>query len=116
MKIAEFHKEHRNCQKRMALRMTLSFGTLFFALLLGFVSGVFFGPVAQAVVGPICVAVGFPLLLFGFHLSDRTYRDFSSLTCPHCDGSLFKSKSVIVATGNCPTCGRRVLKDGQIGT
>ena len=100
----------------MALRMALSIAALFSTLLLGFACRALFAPVAQAIVGPVSFAIGFPLLLFGFHLTDRTYREFLKLICPYCDHSLFNSKSVIIATGNCPACGRRVLKDGQIGT
>ena len=60
--------------------------------------------------------IGFPLMLIGFRKADVTYKEFSDLVCQHCQGGLYQSKSVIIATGNCPSCGRRVVKDDAIGT
>jgi hypothetical protein len=59
--------------------------------------------------------VGFPLMLLGFYHADRTYLKYPQLICPYCQGNLSRSRSVIIATGNCPSCGRRVLADDAIG-
>ena len=117
MKIAEFNKQSKACQKIMVIRMFLSIGFMFAtmgvaALIQEFLGG---GP-SFLVFGPIAVLIGMSVMLFGFHLTDQTFRCYPMLTCPHCEGNLLRSKSVVVATGNCPGCGRKVLKDKTIGT
>lgn len=96
--------------------MFLAIAAMFAVLLIGFPIGSFVSPTYQPFVGPCCVMIGFPLMLIGFRKADVTYKEFSDLVCQHCQGGLYQSKSVIIATGNCPSCGRRVVKDDAIGT
>ncbi len=72
--------------------------------------------IADLVAPVIIFLVGFPLMLYGFTRVDRTYRRFPTLICPHCEGTLARPKATVIATGNCPSCGRRVLADATIGT
>jgi len=75
-----------------------------------------FNPDLADIVAPIVIfAIGFPIMLLGFYHADRTYLRFPNLICPHCQGNLSRAKHVIIATGNCPSCGRRVLSDDAIG-
>lgn len=75
-----------------------------------------FDPNLADIVAPtVMFFVGFPLMLLGFYHADRTYLNYPHLICPHCQGNLSRARSVIIATGNCPSCGRRVLDDDAIG-
>ncbi len=116
MTIAEYNTEFARCQRRMVWRMVYSIGIIFVALALA--NGVRYldDDFANLLAPIIIFAVGVPIMLIGFYHVDRTYRKFPEMICPHCDGNLSRAKSVIIATGNCPSCGRRVLADGAIGT
>jgi hypothetical protein len=75
-----------------------------------------FNPNLADILAPIVMfLVGFPLMLLGFYHADRTYLRYPQLICPYCQGNLSRAKSVIIATGNCSSCGRRVLADDAIG-
>lgn len=68
-------------------------------------------------VAPVSLLVfGFPLMLYGFWRLDRLYKRFPMLVCVRCKGSIARASSTVIATGNCPNCGRRVLTDDTIGT
>lgn len=41
----------------------------------------------------------------------RDPRQFKHLACPHCGTSLSRNAALVVATRNCPGCGRRVVAD-----
>ena len=116
MTVDEYNTEYARCQRSMIWRMVCSIAIIFASLALANGVRYFGGDLADILAPAIVFAVGFPIMLFGFYLVDRTYRKFPALICPHCGGSLSRAKSVIVATGNCPSCGRRVLKDDSIGT
>jgi hypothetical protein len=76
-----------------------------------------FQPTLADALSPIIIfAFGLPVMLYCFMRIDRLYRKFPSLVCPHCGGNLTQNKAVIIATGNCTSCGRRVLTDDSIGT
>jgi hypothetical protein len=116
MNVADYNAEFARCQRRMVWRMVYSIAIIFVALALA--NGVRYlgGDLADILAPIIIFAVGFPIMLLGFYHVDRTYRKFPALMCPHCDGNLSRARSVIIATGNCPSCGRRVLDDAVIGT
>jgi len=116
MNIPEYNDECSRCQRTVMWRMMLAIGAMFGAI--GITLIIRYNNAAVGdILGPIILAlVGFPIMLLGFVHADRAYQKFSSLICPHCDGSLAREKSIIIATGNCPTCGRRVLSDSSIGT
>ena len=116
MTVAEYKAEFAKCQTRLTWRMAGSIAVIF--AMLG-IAGIvrYNNPELADTIAPIIVfAVGLPLMLLGFVHADRTYRRYPCLVCPHCDGNLARQKSVIIATGNCPNCGRRVLADASIGT
>ena len=116
MQIHEFNHEYKLCQRLMVIRAACSVAVLFAAMGIAVLTRRLFGDSASLIVPLIMFGVGLPLMLTGFYYADRTFRKFPRLICSNCDGSLYRSKSVVVATGNCPTCGRRVLSDDSIGT
>ena len=73
-------------------------------------------PVASFLAPVFLLFLGLPLMLYGFWRVDRMYKRYPMLICTHCSGSLARAKSTVIATGNCPNCGRRVLDDETIGT
>ncbi|GEM_PF-6339177 len=116
MNVAEYNTEVGRCQRQLSWRMACAIAPMFAALS---VAGIvrYNNPGLADILAPIIMfAIGFPIMLLGFVRADRTYRNFPALVCPHCDGNLSRMKSVIIATGNCPNCGRRVLNDSAIGT
>ncbi len=115
MTVAEFNAEFARCQRKMIVRMVYAIGIMFVALAIAGGVPYFDRNLADIATPFIIFAIGFPAMLFGFYRVDRVYREFPSMICPHCDGNLARSKSVTIATGNCPNCGRRVLHDTSIG-
>ena len=115
MTVDEYKAEFARCQHLMIWRMVYSVAVIFGALGLAGCVRYYDSDLADIIAPAIIFAVGFPLMLFGFHRVDRTYQKFPGLICPHCGGSLSRAKSIIIATGNCPSCGRRILKDDSIG-
>jgi 4-amino-4-deoxy-L-arabinose transferase-like glycosyltransferase len=116
MTIDQYTAEIARCQRQLIWRMVIAIAPVFLAFgIAGIVR--YNNPDLADFVGPILVfAVGLPMMLCGFVYADRTHKSFPMLLCPHCDGNLSRSKSVIIATGNCPNCGRRILTDAAIGT
>ena len=100
----------------MAVRMVCSAAVIFAALAIAALVGSFFPDFARLITPLIIFGVGLPLMLLGFYYADNSYKEFQRLICSHCKGNLHRNKSVVVATGNCPICGRRVLVDESIGT
>jgi hypothetical protein len=113
--IDQYKRELRLCQKRMIWQMFAAIGVMFAVLLVGLPIRPFLDPLYQPFLGPTCVLLGLPMMLVGFRAADVAFRKFPKLICPHCEGGLHQSKSVVIATGNCPGCGRRVLADSNIG-
>lgn len=116
MTIAEYLDAWKLCQRLVMRRVVGSVATIFGAM---GVAGIvrLYNPLLADIVAPLIMfAVGVPLMLYGFSQADRAYRKFPGLVCPHCGGNLSRAKSVVIATGNCPHCGRRVLHDAMIGT
>ena len=116
MTIEEYLQVLRKHDHQMARRVVYSVTGIFvFLAIAGALRAC--APLLADICAPILIfLIGLPLMLFGFRRADLTYRCFSNLICPHCDQSLARSKSVVIATGNCPNCGRRVLRDDRIGT
>ena len=115
MTVAEYTSECARCQRKLMWRMAGAIAAIFVAI--GVANLVrLFDPDLAGIVTPIVMClVGFPVMLLGFYRADRTHLKFPLLVGPHCDGNLSRAKSVIIATGNCPSCGRRVLTDDAIG-
>jgi len=100
----------------MAIRMICAISAIFVALGIGgairwYVDAI--GSVATPIV--VCF-IGLPLMIFGIWRAGKTYRGFPNLLCRYCSHSLARAKATVIATGNCPNCGRRVLDDDTIGT
>ncbi len=60
--------------------------------------------------GATAMVVGLCVTLF-----TREVKDQHSLVCPHCAKPLSQSRDIVIATGNCPHCGRRIIKDAKHG-
>ncbi len=109
---AEVARHDTTIMKRMVLSISVMFAALAVAGILGSLE-----IKGAAFIGPAVVfLLGAPLMLYGFQRVDRAYRKFPALICPHCQGSLARSKPIVIATGNCPHCGREVVTDAAIGT
>ena len=116
MTIDEYKSEVRRHDTATVIRMVASVSVMF--AFLG-VSGAirFYDDALADILAPIVIFfIGAPLLIYGFRCVDRTYRRFPSLICPRCDGTIARPKTTVIATGNCPNCGRNVLADATIGT
>jgi hypothetical protein len=60
----------------------------------------------------IGVLVGYVMFtLFNLYRIDNYFRRVPGLVCPSCDSTLAKHKSIVLATGSCPSCENRVLED-----
>lgn len=116
MTITEFNRELAQFQRRLSWRFFFAIAPLFIAFgIAGIVRS--YNPELADIAAPIIVfAIGVPIMLLGFVYADRTYKKHPALMCPYCDRTLSRAKSIVVATGNCPNCGRRVLTDDTIGT
>ncbi|MEM0924967.1 MAG: hypothetical protein AAGJ83_02925 [Planctomycetota bacterium] len=115
MTIEEYKAEVKRHDTATFLRMLASIAILFvFGAAVAIIR--FFDDTLGTVLAPIFMCVGFPLMFLGFRQADRTYRGFPALICRHCDGSIARNSATVIATGNCPNCGRRVLADDSIGT
>lgn len=98
--------------------MALTLGALFFPLAVGLV----FNKTAAADFPmirtglPIAAVIALlPIMFLGCRWAECTWKEFPKMSCIHCDDNLFQRWSLVVATGNCPHCGRRALKDELIG-
>jgi hypothetical protein len=65
-------------------------------------------------IGSLVAYVSF--FLFNLYQIERFYRKIPGLVCEHCDATLARPKSIVIATGACPTCGQRVLDDHWVST
>lgn len=115
MTIAKYTAECAKCQRRLGWRMAGAIAVMFIVLGIANLVRLFDPNLADIVAPVVMFLVGFPLMLLGFYHADRTYLKYPKLMCLHCHGNLSKARSVIITTGNCPSCGRRVLSDDTIG-
>jgi DNA-directed RNA polymerase subunit RPC12/RpoP len=119
MTIDEFNEATSQFQRRMLWMFLL--GALAVLLLGSLTSWVvqtsrlwltvnFGGPATEIIVG--LVPVPFVLAWFAvlFIWDRRAARD-PRLRCPYCAKRLDESRRLVVATRNCPHCGRKVLKE-----
>ena len=111
--IDEFRADHDQCSQRTLRTLVASIGSLLVFLLLGIaarnVSSAYVGPVATEFLPVACVLVGIPLMLFGFWRADQHQKKFPNLRCRHCAKPLMQSARIVIASRNCPHCGRQVL-------
>jgi hypothetical protein len=116
MTVDEYKSEVRRHDTATIIRMVASVSVIFASLA---VAGAirFYDDALADILAPIVIfLIGTPLMIYGCRCVDRTYRKFPSLICPHCDGTIARPKTTVIATGNCPNCGRNVLSDARIGT
>ena len=116
MTIVEYKAETARFQRFQMTRLATGIAALFVTMA---IAGVvrYNDPVLADILAPVIVfVIGLPVMLFFLWTADRGYRKYPALVCGHCEGNLYQSKSVVIATGNCPHCGRRVLADATIGT
>lgn len=112
----EGYKSHvRRHESAILRRMLASVSVILIFLGIGILVRLYDDDLAD-ILAPILIFVfGMPLMITGFWWTDRTYRSFPELVCRHCGESLARPRSTVIATGNCPHCGRRVLDDTTIG-
>ena len=113
--IDDFRSDAERCGKRTIRSVFLAIGGMFAFMLLGLgakaLCGSTVGPVAAGFVPAVCFLLGVPLMLYGFWVADRHYKDFPTLQCHNCGKSLFNLHHVVVASRNCPHCGQRVIME-----
>lgn len=74
------------------------------------------GDLADTLALVVIFLIGGPLMIYGIYRCDQVYRAFPMLICQNCNENLASASSTVIATGNCPNCGRRVLDDPSIGS
>ncbi|MDV6030210.1 MAG: hypothetical protein F9B45_08900 [Phycisphaera sp. RhM] len=116
MTVDEYKAEVRQHDIATVVRMVASLAIIFAALAVAGVIRYYDDALADVLAPIVIFTIGTPLMIYGFTRVDRTYRRFPALICPHCDGTIARPKSTVIATGNCPNCGRNVLADATIGT
>ena len=116
MNIDEYKSELQRHDTATIVRLVASLGIVFaFLAIAGAIR--YYDDALADILAPILIfMIGAPLMIYGFTRVDRTYRRFPLLICPHCDGTIARPRSTVIATGNCPNCGRSVLTDDTIGT
>jgi hypothetical protein len=118
MKLDEFIDAAARYQRRtlwaffgpLSAALFLVFAYMPFAHIVAVATAKSFGePVGE--IASIVPAAVIMILLFGIMipLSRRIERRYG-IPCPHCGKSLAASKSIVVASKNCPNCGRRVIE------
>lgn len=56
------------------------------------------------------VLIVVPGMLYGFWRADQYYKNYPRLRCPYCGESLVNLHHTVIASQNCPHCGRQVLR------
>jgi hypothetical protein len=56
---------------------------------------------------------GFLVLFFGSWINHRRIKQDRLFMCPHCDAPLLDAPYLVMTTGNCCNCGRRVLAETE---
>ena len=113
--IQEFNAEAQRWSGRLTRRIL--YLTLFDLLALAaFLSVVFLCPAGISWMAIALMMAFFAVshVIFQIQLN-RTYREYPMLFCYNCDSNLLTSKSIVIATGNCHSCGRKVIHDDSIG-
>jgi hypothetical protein len=111
--IEEFRVDHELCTKQIRRAVIWAIGSLGVFLVLGIAArnavSPSLGAVAAEFVPAACVALGVPLMLFGFWRADQYQKHYPNLHCRHCNKPLLQSARIVIASRNCPSCGRQVL-------
>lgn len=115
MTVIEYKTQVKMHEHAMAIGALFPIAAIFVPLVVALTVRMFNESVASFLAPGFLLVLGLPLLLYGFWRVDRMYKRFPILICVHCSGSLARAKSTVIATGNCPNCGRRVLDDETIG-
>lgn len=116
LNISEYKLHVSSHDHAMAVRMVCAISAILIALGIGGAIR-WYDETVGSVVAPIVVFfIGLPAMIFGIWRVDQTYRRFPALVCHCCSCSLARAKATVIATGNCPNCGRKVLDDETIGT
>jgi hypothetical protein len=114
--IDEYKAEVAHHDTATVVRTIVSVSIMFVAVAIAVAIRNYDDELADILAPIVMFLIGAPLMIYGFRCADRAYRRFPSLICPHCDGTLARPKATVIATGNCPNCGRNVLNDAKIGT
>jgi hypothetical protein len=75
-----------------------------------------FGAEKAAILESMHPMVGMAVVLAGsfvMHSMTKKARRHSRLFCPHCTNPIVYYPSLVIATRNCPWCGRRVLAEPE---
>ena len=113
--VQEFNAEAKRWSSRLT-RCVFVLGVFDLLVLVAVLAVVF-----SSAGGASWMVAAFMIAFFGvshlvFHTQLKiSYQEFPQLFCYNCDGNLLASRSIVIATGNCPNCGRRVLHDDTIG-
>lgn len=70
-----------------------------------------FGEPAAETLEGVVMLLAFPAFMAVILYGDRRASSDPRLRCPHCDKHLEAMSNLVVATRNCPHCGRRVLEE-----
>jgi hypothetical protein len=112
--IDEFRSDVERCARRVGWTVAISIGGMFLFLVLAVLAGQIaedsLGPVPSKFLPPACFLVGLPLMLWGFWRADQHAKRFATLTCRHCAKPLLQSSRIVIASRNCPYCGRPVIR------
>lgn len=116
MTIDQYKSVLRQHDTAIVVRMVASLAIIFSSLAIAVAIRTFDDALADILAPIVIFMIGTPLMIYGFARADRVYRKFPTLICAHCAGSIARPKSTVIATGNCPNCGRKVLADATIGS
>ena len=115
MNVDQYKSAVRKHDAAIAFRMFVSLSIIFAALAVAGAIRLYDDGLADLLAPIVIFLIGAPLMIYGFRWAERTYRRFSCLICPRCDGTIARPRATVIATGNCPNCGRKVLEDDRIG-
>lgn len=111
--IPEFNAAYRDLQFRSRIRAAGSMLLFFFTgigalIMLSPVVPVFWEPARPWLA---LMAAAFAACCIVALMRRETIDQRTSLPCQHCKKTLFPDRALAIATGNCPHCDRRVIKD-----
>ncbi len=71
----------------------------------------FGAPAAEVLLGAVPWLPSLIVMFGGMYLVERKRGRVQELLCPHCHKQLLGMRHLVIATRNCPYCGRRVVAD-----
>lgn len=71
--------------------------------------GQYAADVAPAVAAGAPLLLGLVIVTIASVAGTKRHR----IDCPHCEATLVHSTSIVIASGNCPRCGGRVIDDAD---